>query len=223
MVTRPRGLWKIQSRVRSRAGSGSPSMVMTSSSVTLSAGESMTLAVHAQRGRPGSWLPRPGGGHAGARNRLGDALPAKPASGSASTVPTRRLRSHSSGKTPPPQGGASAWHRLPVRRGPSCGEHHPPRGSWRCHVGRRLPGSGVLFGAVVVPVGTGLIVLRNVGHSRPYQSRHPQARAPCAPGDRFNGVARSDRNYSALTGVGSAHAGRRTRRRSETARPPRRK
>ncbi|GJD69153.1 hypothetical protein MMMDOFMJ_2079 [Methylobacterium gnaphalii] len=39
VVTTPRGLCRIQSRVRSRAGSGSPSTVMRSSSVTLIAGE----------------------------------------------------------------------------------------------------------------------------------------------------------------------------------------
>ena len=42
VVTRPRGLWKIQSRVRSRVGSGSPSTVMASESVTLIAGVSRT-------------------------------------------------------------------------------------------------------------------------------------------------------------------------------------
>ncbi|VUF15970.1 hypothetical protein MTDSW087_05719 [Methylobacterium dankookense] len=42
VVTSPRGLWNSQSRVRSRAGSGSPSTVMRSESVTLTAGESST-------------------------------------------------------------------------------------------------------------------------------------------------------------------------------------
>ncbi len=42
VVTKPRGLWKIHSRVRSRVGSGSPSTRIASSSLTLRAGDVMT-------------------------------------------------------------------------------------------------------------------------------------------------------------------------------------
>ncbi len=40
VVTTPRGLWNSHRRVRSRVGSGSPSIVMRSLGVTLTAGES---------------------------------------------------------------------------------------------------------------------------------------------------------------------------------------
>ena len=49
VVTSPRGLWKIHKRVRSRGGSGSPSIVMRSSAVTLTAGEASTSPLSVTR------------------------------------------------------------------------------------------------------------------------------------------------------------------------------
>ena len=48
-MTSPRGLWKIHRRVRSRGGSGSPSTVMRSSAVTLTAGEASTSPLSVTR------------------------------------------------------------------------------------------------------------------------------------------------------------------------------
>ena len=74
VVTRPRGLWKSHRRVRSRGGSGSPSTVMRSSAVTLTAGEVEHLAVERHAALRDHRLGVAARGDAGAGDDLGDAL-----------------------------------------------------------------------------------------------------------------------------------------------------
>ena len=74
VVTRPRGLWNSHSRVRSRAGSGSPSTVILSLSVTLTAGEFEHRAVERDAAFGDHRLGVAARRDAGAGDHLGDAV-----------------------------------------------------------------------------------------------------------------------------------------------------
>jgi hypothetical protein len=74
VVTSPRGLWKSQSRVRSREGSGSPSTVILSSCPTLTAGEARVSPFRVTAALGDHGLRVAAGCDARPGDHLGDAL-----------------------------------------------------------------------------------------------------------------------------------------------------